>query len=281
MNKLCIIGVGLLGGSIGLDVIQKKLAKKVIGFGRNIKSLQQASNLGLVQEISEDYNQLTDADLIIIASPVKQTEQIFSNIKPFLSDATLITDVGSTKTSILRAAHKKLDFHFKNFIGSHPIAGSEKHGPKAAVKNLFVNKNIIITPHEQNNDDDIKFISDFWASIGGNSATMNAHQHDAIFSTVSHLPHALAMIFMNMLCEKNNHQELLNYAASGFKDFTRIAASSPEMWRDIFIDNKDACLKDLQDFRRQVDVFEKILTDEKKLEKFINKASQLRKDWHE
>ena len=110
---------------------------------------------------------------------------------------------------------------------------------------------------------------------------MNAHQHDAIFSTVSHLPHALAMIFMNMLCEKNNHQELLNYAASGFKDFTRIAASSPEMWRDIFIDNKDACLKDLQDFRRQVDVFEKILTDEKKLEKFINKASQLRKDWHE
>ena len=281
MNKICIIGLGLLGGSIGKECISKKLAKHVIGFGRNNESLKKAKQLNLVNEISHNFEDLKEADLIIIATPVKQYSSIFEKIRQFLSDSTLITDVGSTKKNVLDDAKYLLKPHYAKFIGSHPIAGSEKHGPEAAQMHLFKDKNIIITPHENNSENDIDSICNFWISLDGKSYMMDAKSHDEIFSTVSHLPHALAIIFMSMLKNKDNKIELLKYAASGFRDFTRIAASSPEMWKDIFIDNKDACLKDLNEFKQQIKKFESIITNEKDLEKYIQDASSLRSNWNE
>ena len=281
MNKICIIGLGLLGGSIGKECISKNLAKQVVGFGRKYESLKKAKQLGLVHEISESFEDLKQADLIIIATPVKQYSSIFKKINPYLSSTTLITDVGSTKKNVLKDASHLLHEHYQKFIGSHPIAGSEKHGPDAAQLGLFKNKNIIITPHEKNTNEDIDFIINFWNSLEGISLIMDAMKHDEIFSTVSHLPHALAMIFMSMLNNKDNKDELLRFAASGFRDFTRIAASSPELWRDIFIDNKEACLKDLNEFKRQIEKFESIITNEDDLEQYLQHASILRSNWNE
>ena len=279
MNKLCIIGLGLLGGSIGKDCIANHHVKHVIGFGKNKKTLETAKQLNLVHHISDDYTDIQDADLVIIATPVRQIDKVLNQIKPHLSEKTIITDVGSTKYNVLTKAKSILGEHFKNFIGSHPIAGSEKHGPEAAQESLFHDKNIIVTTHDQNTDKDINAIKSFWHLLKGKVIIMNAQQHDEIFSTVSHLPHALAMIFMNMIFQKSNKEQLLNFAASGFRDFTRIAASSPEMWKDIFIDNKDACINDLAEFKKQIEFFEKILNDEDQLENFIESASQLRKNW--
>ena len=279
MNKLCIIGLGLLGGSIGKDCIANHHVKHVIGFGKNKKTLETAKQLNLVHHISDDYTDIQDADLVIIATPVRQIDKVLNQIKPHLSEKTIITDVGSTKYNVLTKAKSILGEHFKNFIGSHPIAGSEKHGPEAAQESLFHDKNIIVTTHDQNTDKDINAIKSFWHLLKGKVIIMDAQQHDEIFSTVSHLPHALAMIFMNMIFQKSNKEQLLNFAASGFRDFTRIAASSPEMWKDIFIDNKDACINDLAEFKKQIEFFEKILNDEDQLENFIESASQLRKNW--
>ncbi|MDA0669932.1 MAG: prephenate dehydrogenase/arogenate dehydrogenase family protein [Proteobacteria bacterium] len=279
MNKLCIIGLGLLGGSIGKDCIANHHVKHVIGFGKNKKTLETAKQLNLVHYISDDYTDIQDADLVIIATPVRQIDKVLNQIKPHLSEKTIITDVGSTKYNVLTKAKSILGEHFKNFIGSHPIAGSEKHGPEAAQESLFHDKNIIVTTHDQNNDKEINVIKSFWHLLKGKVIIMDAQQHDEIFSTVSHLPHALAMIFMNMIFQKSNKEQLLNFAASGFRDFTRIAASSPEMWKDIFIDNKDACINDLAEFKKQIEFFEKILNDEDQLENFIESASQLRKNW--
>ncbi len=279
MNKLCIIGLGLLGGSIGKDCIANHHVKHVIGFGRNKKTLEIAKQLNLVHDISDDYTDIHDADLVIIATPVRQIEKVLNQIKPHLSEKTIITDVGSTKYNVLTKANNVLGKHFKNFIGSHPIAGSEKHGPEAAQESLFHDKNIIVTTHDQNADKDINAIKSFWHLLKGKVIIMDAQQHDEIFSTVSHLPHALAMIFMNMIFQKSNKDQLMSFAASGFRDFTRIAASSPEMWKDIFIENRDACIKDLAEFKKQIGLFEKILNDEDQLENFIESASQLRKNW--
>ena len=279
MNKLCIIGLGLLGGSIGKDCIANHHVKHVIGFGKNKKTLETAKQLNLVHHISDDYTDIQDADLVIIATPVRQIDKVLNQIKPHLSEKTIITDVGSTKYNVLTKAKSILGEHFKNFIGSHTIAGSEKHGPEAAQESLFHDKNIIVTTHDQNTDKDINAIKSFWHLLKGKVIIMDAQQHDEIFSTVSHLPHALAMIFMNMIFQKSNKEQLLNFAASGFRDFTRIAASSPEMWKDIFIDNKDACIKDLAEFKKQIELFEKILNDEGQLENFIESASQFRKNW--
>jgi prephenate dehydrogenase len=279
MNKLCIIGLGLLGGSIGKDCIANHHVKHVIGFGRNKKTLEIAKQLNLVHDISDDYTDIHDADLVIIATPVRQIEKVLNQIKPHLSEKTIITDVGSTKYNVLTKANNVLGKNFKNFIGSHPIAGSEKHGPEAAQESLFHDKNIIVTTHDQNADKDINAIKSFWHLLKGKVIIMDAQQHDEIFSTVSHLPHALAMIFMNMIFQKSNKDQLMSFAASGFRDFTRIAASSPEMWKDIFIENRDACIKDLAEFKKQIELFEKILNDEDQLENFIESASQLRKNW--
>lgn len=283
MNKILIFGVGLIGGSIALKVKKHKIFSEVVGISRSGgTNLKPFVDNGMLDRISSDYeSEIKSANLIILATPVSQIEAAFKKIYPFLTKDTLITDVGSTKTNIDLAAKSFLKEKYIQFIGSHPIAGSEKHGPQAAIENLFENKNIIITPHDLSKKDDINKIENFWQKLGGNVSVMNVHLHDEIFSTVSHLPHILAFSLVNLINNKENKSTLLKFAASGFKDFSRIAASSPEVWRDICIANKNAVLSDLNLYKEEISVLIKLLKneDQTKLLDYLIKASKTRQDW--
>jgi prephenate dehydrogenase len=279
MNKITIFGLGLLGGSIGLISQKNNLADQVIGLTRNNNNFDKIEALKLVKKLTSNLEDIKNSDLIILATPIGQFEDILKKIEPYIDQNTIITDVGSTKESVLKSAKKILGDKYTNFVGSHPIAGSEKHGPEAAFESLFDNKTVIVTPHESNKKETLLFINDFWQKIGCKVIEMNANDHDSIFSTVSHLPHALSFIFMNLINQKNNADDLLNYAASGFKDFTRIAGSSPEMWLDIFQNNKSFCIDNLQNFKELIDQFITSMESDQDLKEFISRASQTRKNW--
>jgi len=219
--------------------------------------------------------------MILIATPVAQINSILKTIYPHLSETTIITDVGSTKLNVLNEAKLNLKDKYNQFIGSHPIAGSEKNGAKAAELDLFKNKNIIITKENLSSTDDQKKLASFWSSLGGIVSKMTAEDHDQIFSTVSHLPHLLAFNLVNLINKKKNKEVLLNFAASGFRDFSRIAASSPEMWRDICLANKESILQDLILFEKEINELKTFLelNDEDNLEKYLKNASTTRKNW--
>ena len=228
-------------------------------------------------------NNIKEASLIIISAPVGQTKLILEKIEPFLDSNTIITDVGSTKSNIMNEARLVLKDKFSQFIGSHPIAGSEKHGASAATKDLFHKKNIILTSHEENPLGQITKLTKFWESLGGIVTNMGSDVHDQIFSTVSHLPHLLAFGLVNLINNKKNKDTLLNFAASGFRDFSRIAASSPEVWRDISIQNRSSIIEDLKLFQKEITKLTNLLEkkDQEQLEDYLRLASSTRKNWTE
>ena len=285
MKKLLIFGVGLIGGSVALKAREQKLFSEIVGVSRaggtDLNYLVETNMLDYVSSnISKD---ISSADMILIATPVAQINSILKTIYPHLSETTVITDVGSTKLNVLNEAKLNLKDKYNQFIGSHPIAGSEKNGAKAAELDLFKNKNIIITEENLSSTDDLKKLTSFWSSLGGIVSKMTAEDHDQIFSTVSHLPHLLAFNLVNLINKKKNKEVLLNFAASGFRDFSRIAASSPEMWRDICLANKESILQDLILFEKEINELKSFLelNDEDNLEKYLKNASTTRKDWSE
>jgi prephenate dehydrogenase len=285
MKKLLIFGVGLIGGSVALKAREQKLFSEIVGVSRaggtDLNYLVETNMLDYVSSnISKD---ISSADMILIATPVAQINSILKTIYPHLSETTIITDVGSTKLNVLNEAKLNLKDKYNQFIGSHPIAGSEKNGAKAAELDLFKNKNIIITEENLSSTDDLKKLTSFWSSLGGIVSKMTAEDHDQIFSTVSHLPHLLAFNLVNLINKKKNKEVLLNFAASGFRDFSRIAASSPEMWRDICLANKESILQDLILFEKEINELKSFLelNDEDNLEKYLKNASTTRKDWSE
>jgi prephenate dehydrogenase len=283
MKKLLIFGVGLIGGSVALKAREQKLFSEIVGVSRaggtDLNYLVETNMLDYVSSnISKD---ISSADMILIATPVAQINSILKTIYPHLSETTVITDVGSTKLNVLNEAKLNLKDKYNQFIGSHPIAGSEKNGAKAAELDLFKNKNIIITKENLSSTDDQKKLASFWSSLGGIVSKMTAEDHDQIFSTVSHLPHLLAFNLVNLINKKKNKEVLLNFAASGFRDFSRIAASSPEMWRDICLANKESILQDLILFEKEINELKTFLelNDEDNLEKYLKNASTTRKNW--
>ena len=285
MEKLYIFGVGLIGGSIALKARELNIFDQIIGIGRvGGNSLEGLVKDGVLDSSSTNIDiDIKEASLIIIAAPVAQTKFILKKIEPFLQPDTLITDVGSTKSNIMNEAKLALRDKFSQFIGSHPIAGSEKHGTSAAKKNLFQDKNIVLTPNNKNTLEQITKLTKFWESLGGVVTNMEANNHDQIFSTVSHLPHLLAFGLVNLINNKKNKNTLLNFAASGFRDFSRIAASSPEVWRDISIQNQESIIEDLQLFQKEIVKLKNFLEkkDQKGLEEYLKLASSTRKKWAE
>ena len=285
MKKLYIFGVGLIGGSIALKARDLNIFDEIIGIGRSGgNSLESLITSGVLTSSSTEIDKnINEATLIVIAAPVAQTKIILTKIEPFLNVNTLITDVGSTKSNVMNEARLVLKDKFSQFIGSHPIAGSEKHGTSAAKKDLFKNKNIILTPSNENSLEQIKKLTKFWESLGGVVTNMKADDHDQIFSTVSHIPHLLAFGLVNLINNKKNKETLLNFAASGFRDFSRIAASSPEVWRDISIQNHESIIEDLQLFQKEITKLTNFLEkkDQKGLEEYLKLASSTRKNWTE
>ena len=282
MNKILIFGVGLIGGSIALSAKKSGLASDIVGVGRNQDNLKDAIKLKLIDRTSQDLKKdIAEAHIIIIATPVAQFPSILNTIKPHLSSQTIITDVGSTKTDVIESAKQILGSHYSQFIGGHPIAGSEKHGAVAAHIDLFKNKNVILTPDQETSLEAKEKIGTLWKNAGAIVSNMSHSDHDKIFSTISHLPHLLAFSLVDMITQRTNANELLKFAASGFKDFTRIAASSPEMWKDITLANKKFILEDIKHFENQIKLLKEAIEhkDAKKILALFENASKTRNEW--
>ncbi len=288
MNKIVIFGVGLIGGSVALALKKSGAVSKIVGVGRSLENLQAAIEIGVIDEAESDIAKaLVDADLVLIATPVAQTPKILEAIIPHLAYKTVITDAGSTKSDIAQyvisaSNHAKNPQHFlKQFVGGHPIAGAEKSGVTAANADLFMGKNVVLTPNENTSKDALKLVRELWQSTGANVSEMTAQAHDQIFAAVSHLPHLLAFALVNDLANRPNAKQLFDFAASGFRDFTRIAGSSPEMWRDISLANKTALLSELETYQAEISALQNLLKNEDSqgLQAMFEHASQARQDW--
>jgi len=288
LNKIVIFGVGLIGGSVALALKKTGVAPKIVGVGRNIENLQTAINLGVIDEAEADIAKAVgDADLVLIATPVAQTQKILEAIIPHLSQSTVVTDAGSTKSDIAQyvmnaSKRAKNPEHFlSQFVGGHPIAGAEKSGVTAAKEDLFIGKNVVLTPNEKTSLEAIKLVSELWQTTGANVSEMTAQTHDQIFAAVSHLPHLLAFALVNNLANRPNAKQLFDFAASGFRDFTRIAGSSPEMWRDISLANKTALLNELEAYQAEISALQNLLKNEDSqgLQAMFEQASQARQAW--
>ncbi len=282
MNKLVIFGVGLIGGSVALALKQQNTALHVIGVGRNAERLQTAKDLNIIDTVSDDLAAtLSEADMVLIATPVAQTPAILKSIKPHLNEKTIITDAGSTKTDVLAAAKNILGNQFKQFVGGHPIAGAEKSGATAAFSSLYQDKNVVLTPTDETDPSALATVKELWQGCGAKLCTMTAAEHDEVFAMVSHLPHILAFALVNDIANHTNATELLRFAASGFRDFSRIAGSHPEMWRDISLANKDALLSAITQYETTLAEMKTLIanSDGKALEASFKTASQVRNDW--
>lgn len=282
VKKLVIFGVGLIGGSVALALKKAGVNTHIVGVGRSRNSLDEALNLGIIDVAESDIQAAVhNADVIMLAAPVAQTTQILKSIQPFLQANTVITDAGSTKGDVLSSAKAVLGSQFKQFIGGHPIAGAEKSGAAAAMADLFVAKNVVLTPTDETSPDAINTVTALWRSCGANVSTMRAEQHDAIFAAVSHLPHLLAFALVDDIASRPNAAQLFSFAASGFRDFTRIAGSHPEMWRDISLANKQALLNEISAFEQELSTVKQLLTqnDSAGLEALFERASHARNQW--
>ncbi len=261
-NKICIIGVGLIGGSVARAARQQGLSKTIIGFGRedDLVNLQTAKQLGVIDDYCLNISEaVTNADCIIIATPVGAIESVFTLLKPFWNEKVIYTDVGSTKINVIKAAERIFGYVPDNLVPAHPIAGAEQSGAVAAVDDLFVNKRLIITPDKSTRPDMVQTMRKFWERLGTQVAIMDAAHHDAILAATSHLPHIVAFALVDMLGHKDEQSEIFKYAASGFKDFTRIASSDPTMWLDICIANKNEIIPLIQQLKVELDKVESLL----------------------
>lgn len=282
LNKLVIFGVGLIGGSVALALKRHHPNLHIVGIGRSEDSLQSALDLNVINEAQTNISvAMSNADLVIIATPVAQTSNILSAIKPHLNPHTVITDVGSTKSDVIQVAKEILGEQFNQFVAGHPIAGAEKSGVTAAKADLFDGKNIVLTPEPSTNPQALALVRQMWTSCGANLSEMTASQHDRIFAAVSHLPHLLAFALVDDLAARPNAKQLFDFAASGFRDFTRIAGSHPEMWRDISLANRDALLKELDAYQSELSQIKTLLTnnDGNGLQTLFERASKARTQW--
>lgn len=273
IETLVIVGVGLIGGSIGLAVRQRKLAKHVIGVGRVVESLQKAQSIGAIDEFSLDLeNAASRADFLVFCTPVNIIpRQILTVLKHCKPGAT-ITDAGSTKSAIIAAIKPYMSNHVA-FVGSHPLAGSEKKGPENADATLFQDRLTIVTPHDGNDPKDIEKVCKFWEAIGSKVHLMDAAEHDQALAMTSHLPHLLAATLASVLPEP-----LSPFTATGFRDTTRIAAGDPTIWTGIFQQNRTAMVHSLEVFKRQLQTFQDALenNDTTTLNSLLTQAKKVR-----
>jgi prephenate dehydrogenase len=282
LKKIVIFGVGLIGGSVALALKKNGSTAQLVGVGRSSKNLQTALDLGVIDIATSDIAMaLKNADMALIAAPVAQTTSILQSIKPHLNTNTIITDAGSTKCDVSDCAKEILGKQFNQFIGGHPIAGAEKSGVAAATADLFLGKNVVLTPAPETDRDAVACVAGFWQACGANVSEMSAETHDRIFAAVSHLPHLLAFALVDDIASRPNAQQLFSFAASGFRDFTRIAGSHPEMWRDISLANRTALLDELSAYQNELSLLKQLLTnnDGDGLQALFERASVARNTW--
>ena len=279
-GTVTVIGVGLIGASLGLALKKAGVVNKVLGVGRSSANLDQALKMGAIDAVVDLVEAAKQSDVIVLCIPVAQMRAVFEVIEPHLESRTMITDAGSTKGDVILAAKEVLGKKACQFVPAHPIAGGAQHGATAAKADLFQGKQTILCPLQENSPQDTDLIEGFWRSIGSVVKKISNVQHDAIYAAVSHLPHILSYALMASVVNSEDAEQKLNHVGAGFKDFTRIAASSPEMWRDICLGNRTAVLKELDQYLLVVNHMRKLIAenDGAGLEKLFDKASKARQD---
>jgi prephenate dehydrogenase len=281
-ERVAILGVGLIGGSFALALKQAQACAHVTGAGRGRANLELALERGVIDSIAADaVAAVHGADLVLLAAPVAQFPRLFRDIASVLGPRALVTDGGSTKRDVIAAARAALGRKIAQFVPAHPIAGAETSGAGAASAELFRDKRVVLTPVAENQESTLRRVHDAWSACGARVARMDAEEHDAILGAVSHLPHVLAYALVHELASRENGAQLFAYAAGGFRDFTRIASSHPEMWRDICIANRDRLLEELKKYRKELDSIGKLLEtgDGAGLEKLFAEAREARDKW--
>jgi prephenate dehydrogenase len=282
IDKLVVVGVGLIGGSLALALRQAGQVRQVVGVGRSRANLDQALALGVIDEASDDPAQaLAGADVVLLALPVAAMADWFGRIAPHLGPGTLITDAGSTKQDVIAAARTALGSKIGQFVPGHPIAGAERSGVGAARADLFQGKNLILTPLPENAPDLQARAEALWQSAGTQVLEMAAAEHDRVFAAVSHLPHLAAFALVDELASRPEAGLFFRHAGSGFRDFTRIAASSPEMWRDVALANRQALSAELDAYLARLSAYRAALNagDADTLMQSFTRASAARSRW--
>lgn len=283
-RKIVIFGVGLIGGSFALALKAAGQVEEVVGFGRSLGSLKQAVDLGVIDRMGVNAGQeVSDADLVLLATPVAQMPEIMARIAPYLSERTLLTDGGSTKADVVAAARATLGGAVGRFVPAHPIAGAENSGAAAARADLYREKKVVLTPLAENAVLDVARVRSAWEWCGAQIHELTPEAHDRVFAAVSHLPHLLSFALVHDLAVREDRDLFFSFAASGFRDFTRIAASHPEMWRDICLANRVALLEELDRYRAQLDELRDALqrSDGARLERIFDVARTARRAWGE
>jgi len=281
-KKVCIIGCGLIGSSIARGIKKNKLAIKVVSSNRSNRTNKKVIRLKIVDQASSDTKKIVKgSDLIIIATPLSSYKNIILKIKSSLKKGAILTDVGSVKKKVISLIEKNIPKNI-SWISSHPIAGTEESGPESGFSQLFKNKWCILTPSRQSNNKDVKLMQKFWQKLGSRVDIMDAKQHDYILSITSHMPHLIAYNIVNttLKIKKKKDRNIVKYSAGGLRDFTRIAASNPIMWRDIFVQNKENTSKMIDKFIKNLIDLKKAIKskNEKKLEKIFSKTKKIRKE---
>ncbi|HFC7443759.1 TPA: prephenate dehydrogenase [Neisseria meningitidis] len=280
LNHIALIGVGLIGGSFVLDLKRQGLVRTVTGIDTDRDNLQRALERGVIDRASVaiDKNSIGGADLVLIATPVATVPAVLTALRPVLPEHTWISDVGSTKISVIEAFRRCLPDRLHRCIAAHPIAGSDKSGADAAQYGLFQNRKLIITPHGGEDSDGIALIENLWRAVGAEIYTMDAQKHDAVFAAVSHMPHLAAFAYVHQLFDHPDGKAYLKFAATGFEDFTRIASGHPAVWADICLANRDNLLELVRGLGRQLDTLETILLnrDRPSLYRYFEEAKATR-----
>ena len=282
IQQLAVCGVGLIGGSFALALRQAGEVGRIVGIGRSPASLQAALERGVVDTVASDWSEaLAGTDFVLIAAPVGQMDAIMAAMAPHLRPGVVVTDAGSTKGDVIEAIYRRLGAHLADTVPSHPIAGAESSGVEAAFPTLYRDRKVVVTPLAENAPEAVARVRAAWSACGAVLHQMSPQEHDRVFAAVSHLPHLLAFGLVHDLAGRRNSEQLFSYAASGFRDFTRIAGSHPEMWRDICLANRQALLDELDAYLAELAQLRGLLltADGKELEELFKTARNARNAW--
>jgi prephenate dehydrogenase len=281
-EQLGLIGCGLMGGSFALALKRAGLVKRVVGYSKSPSTTERARTMGVIDvEAPSALLAVSGADIVLLAVPVSASEATFKAIRHLITSSMLIMDVGSTKRDVVDAARRVLRDHLGSFVPCHPITGKEVSGVEHADPDLYSGRQVIITPIERTQVNHLKSATTVWESLGCTVTQMSPESHDAAFAAVSHLPHLIAFALMNGISDQANGKEFLSLAGPGFRDFTRIAAADPKMWRDILLANRHELLDQMKLFQQSMGHFEQAMLagNMEALENLIDQASQTRAHW--
>jgi prephenate dehydrogenase len=282
LKTVAIVGVGLIGGSFALAMRRAGAVTRIVGVDRDAQALERAASLGVIDTATQSASEAAaGADLVFVSVPVRAMGTVLHDVALGLGPDAVVTDAGSTKADVVRTAQAELRDRFPRFVPGHPIAGRESSGVDAAVPELFRGARVVLTPEAATSPEAAALVRSCWEACGARVTAMPAAAHDRVFASVSHLPHLLAFALVSEIVSRPDAAELLGFAAGGFRDFTRIAASSPEMWRDIALANRDALLEEIDRYCARVAVFRELVDrgDASGLQRLMTEARNARRAW--